>query len=184
MRQIIIFILLFLFSFTSRAQNKSVKDSIYTILITGAPTRRSQIAAELSPKIGFQYKYISYNHEGDIIFPPNIDSMHKENEKTYKLMAKAFGANWQKIFNKEVDRTYENWGRIKDFLDSSTIFENLLAKLNLENYGDFRILKEIQANKVFVVEYTFYDRVKHITLSKRNFKLNLAKSEMKVVTSY
>jgi len=184
MKTILILIFQFLLPFASGAQSGESNDSLYTILVTGAPTRKSQIASQVSSKFGFQYKYIRYNHSGDIISPPNLDSMQKVNELTYKLIAKKYGNGWQTKFNKEVDRTYKNWGIIKDFLDSDTTFENLLENLSLEKYGDFRILKEIRPNKVFIIEYTFYDMEKHIVNSQRLFKINLSKLEVSVTSGH
>lgn len=184
MKTILILIFPFLLSLASEGQGIDSNDSLYTILRTGAPTRRSQIASQVSSKFGFEYKYIGYNNTGGIISPPNLDSMQKLNELTYKLIAKKYGNGWQEKFNKEVDRTYKNWGNIKDFLDSDTTFENLLQKLTLEKYGDFRILKEIQANKVFIIEYTFYDREKHIVNSKRVFKVNLSRLEVSITSDH
>lgn len=164
-----------------KGQSQSVSDSLYTILVTGALTRKSQIASQLSPKYGFRYKYIKYNDEGGLVSAPNLDSIRKYNDSTNKLLREKLGENWKKTFDAEVDRMFENWVIVKDFLAADTSFKTLLRKLKLESYGAFIMIEEIQLDKIFVIEYMFYDREKHVEIDRKRFTVNLSISEVKLV---
>ena len=114
------------------------KDTLLKVLVYGLQNVERQNAETV---IARKYGFVFHAVAGCIVYEELVDSVKKENEKTYAVIETKYGKNFWERFEKEVDTEYRKQERVKRLLAKQPYLKSLEKQLQQSNNGIYYFLQ-------------------------------------------